>query len=322
MLTNENFTLPTFSSIQVATISTVNSGYGIFYAICTNNETDLLSIKCMLNAKFVSYNQTSSERVAVLYELSRNVNISGLYCDLVSVGLGHVCTLVIDSSSTPTTSSGLLGDYGKAIIPLILAASANGVIYFMSQTGNVNEANQLNETRNKAGDLTENINQKASKFNLKMAANLFSGGLFVFSHSAFSTTFSFSDVNSKPEFKLPSETSAIINRVKIFDKVNGFEKKVKFRAFLDTFIKNVPQLVIQILYFNSIVTYSIIPFLTLCTTVFMICLTCVRSTFDFFKEGKKNENNEVINEKKDNKWVAERVKEWINDEKGNTEDIQ
>ncbi|RIB26735.1 hypothetical protein C2G38_2138160 [Gigaspora rosea] len=105
MLTNENFTLPTFSSIQVATISTVNSGYGIFYAICTNNETDLLSIKCMLNAKFVSYNQTSSERVAVLYELSRNVNISGLYCDLVSVGLGHVCTLVIDSSSTPTTSS-------------------------------------------------------------------------------------------------------------------------------------------------------------------------------------------------------------------------
>ncbi|KAF0432008.1 hypothetical protein F8M41_005346 [Gigaspora margarita] len=105
MLTNENFTLPNFTSIQVATISTVNSGYGIFYAICTNNENELLSIKCMLNAKFVSYNETSSERVAVLYELSRNVNISGLYCDLVSVGLGHVCTLVIDSSSTPTTSS-------------------------------------------------------------------------------------------------------------------------------------------------------------------------------------------------------------------------
>ncbi|CAG8513975.1 7987_t:CDS:2, partial [Cetraspora pellucida] len=80
-------------------------GYGIFYAICSDNETDLLAIKCTLNAKFISYNQSSNKRVAVLYELSRNVNMSGLYCDLVSVGLGHACTLVIDSQIIVNTSS-------------------------------------------------------------------------------------------------------------------------------------------------------------------------------------------------------------------------
>ncbi|CAG8700704.1 8295_t:CDS:2, partial [Cetraspora pellucida] len=105
MLTNENFTLPYFTSIQIATISTVNSGYGIFYAICSDNETDLLAIKCTLNAKFVSYNQSSNKRVAVLYELSRNVNMSGLYCDLVSVGLGHACTMVVDSQIIVNTSN-------------------------------------------------------------------------------------------------------------------------------------------------------------------------------------------------------------------------
>ncbi|CAG8800926.1 16589_t:CDS:2, partial [Racocetra persica] len=94
-----------FTSIQIAAISTVNSGYGIFYAICSDKENELLAIKCTLNAKFVSYNQTSNGRVAILYELSQKVNITGLYCDLVSVGLGHACTMVIDSSSTTNTSS-------------------------------------------------------------------------------------------------------------------------------------------------------------------------------------------------------------------------
>ncbi|CAG8495555.1 24979_t:CDS:2 [Gigaspora margarita] len=346
-----SITLEDTSTQQSALLATVDGGYAILNANFTNDDSSLLAKSGGLYASFISYNLSLPIRQAQLYQVTLdNITYNGLYCDYDTLG-------------------GLLGDYGKAIIPMILAASANGVIYFISQTGSAKEANRLNETRNKAGEITENINQKASTFNIKMAANLFSGGLFVFSHSAFSTTFSFSDVNSKPEFKFPSqlfwfipialnvamliyiiirkfkdkkieitssyskylliilalynsETSAIINRVKIFDKVKEFENKVKIRAFLDTFIKNVPQLVIQILYFNSIVTYSIIPFLTLCTTVFMICLTCVRSGFDFFKDGKKNANNEDDNEKKDNNWVAKRVNEWINDENVKTENVE
>ncbi|CAG8571006.1 485_t:CDS:2, partial [Racocetra persica] len=140
------------------------------------------------------------------------------------------------------------------------------------------------------------------------------------------------------------ETSTIINKIQIFD--DKFESAAKIRAFLDTFIKNIPQLVIQVLYFNSIVTYSIIPFLTLCTTIFMIILTNTRSLFELFKkkenkgddktsdkgndnkksdegyDDKKGNKKNKINdddEKEDNEWIARMVEGWVNEGKGNTE---
>ncbi|CAG8784551.1 26167_t:CDS:2, partial [Racocetra persica] len=109
----------------------------------------------------------------------------------------------LDSTYGFKTKGGLLGDYEKAIIPLFLAAAANSVVYLMSQTGNKKEAEQLGKKGNKAEGMVKNLKEKADKSHIKVVANVFSGGLFVFSHSAFSTTFSFSDVNSKPEFSLP-----------------------------------------------------------------------------------------------------------------------
>ncbi|CAG8474456.1 19082_t:CDS:2, partial [Racocetra persica] len=110
-------------------------------------------------------------------KIQKENTVPGIITDL-DVIIRHKCittffdglTNDLDSTYGFKTKGGLLENYEKAIISLLLAAAANAVIYLMSQTG---------------------------------SSNVFSEGLFVFSRNAFSTTFSFSDVDSKPEFSLP-----------------------------------------------------------------------------------------------------------------------
>ncbi|RIB22651.1 hypothetical protein C2G38_2140120 [Gigaspora rosea] len=194
----------------------------------------------------------------------------------------------------------IFGDYKNQIIPFFAIAAVNFVLYTLSQFGGKSESE----------DLIQMINIATS-------------GLFSATHSSFSSIFAFSDVSSYPPFILPrggfnelkltniivilltlynSETILLINKDKIeklFDK--NFNATAKYRAFADILLKSIPQLVIQILYFELIVTYSIIPFFTLCTTIFMIFLTTVRGIHDLFIEGNKNEEEEKKDEVKGSK---------------------
>ncbi|CAG8450433.1 28457_t:CDS:2 [Dentiscutata erythropus] len=62
-------------------MSTVDSGYAILYANCSQADDDkLLSLRCTLSANFISYNQVSQDRTAILYQLSRqNISFNGIY---------------------------------------------------------------------------------------------------------------------------------------------------------------------------------------------------------------------------------------------------
>ncbi|KAF0511341.1 hypothetical protein F8M41_018259 [Gigaspora margarita] len=79
-----------------------------------------------------------------------------------------------------------------------------------------------------------------------------------------------------------SETSLLVNKAQT-DSLFGEEYKeiADVRAIADVIIKSIPQLITQILYFKLIVTYSIIPFFTLCTTAFMIVLSVIQTILKF-----------------------------------------
>ncbi|CAG8793909.1 17538_t:CDS:2, partial [Gigaspora rosea] len=148
--------------------------------------------------------------------------------------------------------------------------------------------------------------------NFKQIINTFSAGLFSASHTTFSSIFSFSDVNNYPQFNIArkgfrgmnildlitfgltlynSETSLLVNDAQ-FDKLFGEDKFIAdVRAIADIFIKSIPQLVTQALYFHLIVTYSVIPFFTLCTTAFMILLSSLQAILKFCKKDEKANDN-------------------------------
>ncbi|KAF0511347.1 hypothetical protein F8M41_018265 [Gigaspora margarita] len=83
-----------------------------------------------------------------------------------------------------------------------------------------------------------------------------------------------------------SETYLLVNKAQI-DSLFGkeFEATAKWRAIIDVIFKSIPQLVTQILYFKLIVTYSIIPFFTLCTTAFMIVLSAIKTILNIITNG-------------------------------------
>ncbi|CAG8566121.1 14076_t:CDS:2 [Gigaspora rosea] len=180
----------------------------------------------------------------------------------------------------------------------------NAVLYGISQRAkNDNEPDENGQTNYK-----DHANNQA----LRMLNGL-TGGLFVTSHSFFLTRFSFVDANSKPEFSLPSDTLLIVNKVEsIFE--NDFMITAKLRAFADLIIKNIPLIAIQIIYFRSIVTYSIIPFFVLLTTIFKIILGLIRSIIELLASRKHEENKKETNEEK-KKETNEEKRNETNEEK-------
>ncbi|RIB21043.1 hypothetical protein C2G38_1137863 [Gigaspora rosea] len=86
-------------SITSTVMATIDGGYAIIYAnstIETNNINNSFVIRGRVYADFISYNLTKEERTILLYTLNDNVNFTGIYCDLVSVGVGQVCTITTD----------------------------------------------------------------------------------------------------------------------------------------------------------------------------------------------------------------------------------
>ncbi|CAG8615365.1 10352_t:CDS:2, partial [Scutellospora calospora] len=206
------------------------------------------------------------------------------------------------------SSGGLWGDHKGQLIPIFLAFGLNILLYGYS----------LKNTKHDFEDEEDLPEEKEE--DLAGTLNFITGGLLVGAHSGLTTTFTFSDSNSKPEFSIPrkgfdkksldlkkyaliafslynSDTNLIVTNItEIFNK--DFKATIKYRAFADIFIKNVPQLVIQIIYFRFIVTYSIIPFCTLCSTVIMILITSIQSALEIFGLGMKKKRVDLNGIKK------------------------
>ncbi|RIB25461.1 hypothetical protein C2G38_2067362 [Gigaspora rosea] len=103
-----------------------------------------------------------------------------------------------------------------------------------------------------------------------------------------------------------SDTLLIVNKVEsIFE--NDFMITAKLRAFADLIIKNIPLIAIQIIYFRSIVTYSIIPFFVLLTTIFKIILGLIRSIIELLASRKHEENKKETNEEKKKEMMKKKI---------------
>ncbi|KAF0467607.1 hypothetical protein F8M41_025973 [Gigaspora margarita] len=77
-------------------MATIYGGYAIIYANSTNETTttnDSFTILGKVYANFISYNRTDEDRTILLYTVNNNVNFTGIYCDLVSIGVGQVCII-------------------------------------------------------------------------------------------------------------------------------------------------------------------------------------------------------------------------------------
>ncbi|CAG8725758.1 20740_t:CDS:2, partial [Gigaspora rosea] len=108
-LTNIKTTISQISSSFVSTpMSTIDGGYAIINANCSPqdaNSNRILAVRCVLSADFISYNEISQDRTAILYQINhQNITFNGVYCDLVSAGVGQVCTISVSYPITVNNS--------------------------------------------------------------------------------------------------------------------------------------------------------------------------------------------------------------------------
>ncbi|RIB30880.1 hypothetical protein C2G38_2136149 [Gigaspora rosea] len=89
-------------------MSTIDGGYAIINANCSPqdaNSNRILAVRCVLSADFISYNEISQDRTAILYQINhQNITFNGVYCDLVSAGVGQVCTISVSYPITVNNS--------------------------------------------------------------------------------------------------------------------------------------------------------------------------------------------------------------------------
>ncbi|RIB25464.1 hypothetical protein C2G38_2067364 [Gigaspora rosea] len=92
-------------------LSTVDNGYALVHGICNNAISDkILAVRCTLSANFISYNKTFENRVFTLYQLSqKNTSFNGIYCDIVSIGVGQICTISISYPSNVVNNTVING---------------------------------------------------------------------------------------------------------------------------------------------------------------------------------------------------------------------
>ncbi|CAG8563046.1 184_t:CDS:2 [Acaulospora colombiana] len=95
------------SSSSLTTMSTIDGGYAIIYANSSNYDPSdpLLTTRGGIYATFIPYNQSISV-MYLLYRTSLNVTFGQIYCGLMSVGVGHVCTCPASSTNIVTSTNG------------------------------------------------------------------------------------------------------------------------------------------------------------------------------------------------------------------------
>ncbi|CAG8780777.1 14270_t:CDS:2, partial [Gigaspora margarita] len=98
------------TSFQVTVFATLNDGYAIVYANTTNNPSAPDPLSTQLTAKagiyaiLLNYNQTSTSKRIILYEMtSSNLTFSSLFCSVDYVSIGHTCIISANQTVyTPT----------------------------------------------------------------------------------------------------------------------------------------------------------------------------------------------------------------------------
>ncbi|CAI2186782.1 17543_t:CDS:2, partial [Funneliformis geosporum] len=93
-----------FNSLMSTVISTVDEGYAIVFANTSSTgfkESDPLSPLGLLFVLPIGYNQLPVAPLA-LYQTSVQVNFTSLFCDILSVGVGQVCTLTAKQKDPAT----------------------------------------------------------------------------------------------------------------------------------------------------------------------------------------------------------------------------
>ncbi|RIB08550.1 hypothetical protein C2G38_2211387 [Gigaspora rosea] len=272
---------------------------------------ELLSIKD--GYQYTSVNSIDSLQFAIRVnktnsKLDNNNTVPGIVSDIKQMIINKKITTFADGITNDLDDTfgfkqrvDMFGDYKNQIIPFVSIAAGNTILYLSSRSNS----------------------EVPDQF--KQFINTVSSGLFSASHTTFSSIFSFSDVNNYLQFNIAScimcrrgfkgltiltminfgltlynsETSLLLND----DQFKEFFGEDKFiadmRAIVDIVIKSIPQLITQSLYFHQIVTYSVIPFFTLCTTAFMILLSSLQAILKFCKKDEKaNDNGNGQNEKK------------------------
>ncbi|CAG8670578.1 1045_t:CDS:2, partial [Dentiscutata heterogama] len=89
------------TSFTVTPMATIDGGYALIYANSTNiTGNNSFFIRGSVYANFITYNNTLQDRTILLYTFTNNVTFNGIYCDIVSVGVGQVCTLSVNNTMT------------------------------------------------------------------------------------------------------------------------------------------------------------------------------------------------------------------------------
>ncbi|CAG8502927.1 17379_t:CDS:2, partial [Dentiscutata heterogama] len=87
------------TSFVITPMATIDGGYALIYANSTNETVNnSFFTRGSVYANFITYNNTFQDRTILLYTLTNNVTFNTIYCGIVSVGFGQVCTLSVNNS--------------------------------------------------------------------------------------------------------------------------------------------------------------------------------------------------------------------------------
>ncbi|RIB21034.1 hypothetical protein C2G38_1137494 [Gigaspora rosea] len=134
-------TIPTDNvgiSIIVTGMATIDGGYAIIYANSTNEITtnNSFTISGKVYAVFISYNRTDEYRTILLYTLNNYVNFTGIYCDIVAIGVGQVCTI---AAKFNFYSNGTVNNFTEQYIRIYFLSS--GSLLKVDETSSLNLPN-------------------------------------------------------------------------------------------------------------------------------------------------------------------------------------
>ncbi|RIB21040.1 hypothetical protein C2G38_2177719 [Gigaspora rosea] len=272
--------------------------------------------------QFITINSIESLQFAIRVNKTNskldNYTVPGIISDITSMiqnkkitSFAYGITNDLDDTYGFKQRGDIFGDYKDKIIPFLSIAAVNTFLYLSTRSDN-----------SMPEGLTQIINTASA--GLFSASHTTFTSIFSFSdvnnYPAFSITSKilwitpltinivmFSYIMYKKGLKemtvmnfitigltlYNSETSLLVNKAQV-ESLFGkeFEATAKWRAIADVTLKSIPQLITQILYFKLIVTYSIIPFFTLCTTAFMIILSLIKAILNFITKGAKKFDNE------------------------------
>ncbi|CAG8682131.1 28377_t:CDS:2, partial [Dentiscutata erythropus] len=87
------------TSFFILPMATIDDGYALIYANSTNETVNnSFFTRGSVYANFITYNNTFQNRTILLYTFTNNITFNAIFCDIVSVGVGQVCTLSINNA--------------------------------------------------------------------------------------------------------------------------------------------------------------------------------------------------------------------------------